>query len=77
MTSLHRNIRRLREAAELTSSAAADSAGISQGTWSDIERGKNTNPTPRTLEKIAAALGVSLAELFVDEKGESVTLDSQ
>jgi transcriptional regulator with XRE-family HTH domain len=75
MTSLHSNVRRLRDAAELTSSEAARRAGISQGTWSDIERGKNPNPTPRTLEKIAAALGVTLAELFVDEKGESVTLE--
>ncbi len=43
-------------------------------TWSDIERGKNTNPTPKTLAKIAEALDVSLADLFVDEDGESVTL---
>lgn len=76
MTSLHRNIRRLRQSAELTSSDAAKRAGISQGTWSDIERGKNRNPTPRTLEKVAAALRVTLAELFVDAKSQSVTLDN-
>lgn len=29
---------------------------------------------PKTLKKIAGALGVTLAELFVDEDGESVTL---
>jgi len=76
VTALHQNIRRLRHAAELTSTDAATKAGISQGAWSDIERGGNKNPTPKTLEKIAAALGVTLAELFVDEDGESVTLDS-
>ena len=74
MTALHSNIRRLRESAGVTASEAAKRAGIHQGDWSDLERGKNPNPTTATLEKIAAALGVSLAELFVDEKGESVTV---
>lgn len=75
MTKLHENIRRLKDAADLTGTEAARRAGISQGTWSDIECGSNPNPTPRTLEKIAAALGVTLAELFVDEDGGSVTLE--
>ena len=74
MTTLHQNIRRLRAAAGLTGTEAAESAGISQGTWSDIERGKNTNPTQKTLARIAEALDVTLAELFVDQDGESVTL---
>ena len=74
-TALHDNIRRLRKSAGLTAEQAADRADMHRVTWSDIERGKNPNPTPRTLEKIAAALGVTLAELFVDEKGESVTLE--
>ncbi len=74
MTTLHHNIRRLRGVAGLTGSAAAERAGLSQGTWSDIERGKNPNPTPKTLEKIAGALEVELADLFLDENGESVTL---
>ena len=74
MTTLHQNIRRLRAAAGLTGTEAAESAGITQGTWSDIERGKNDNPTQKTLANVAAALGVSLADLFLDEDGESVTL---
>ena len=63
MTILRQNIRRLRGAADLTSTEASTRAGMSQGTWSDIERGKNANPTPKTLEKVAAALGVTLVEL--------------
>ena len=73
MTTLHENIRRLRKAADLTATQAAESAGMTQGTWSNLEGG-NTNPTQRTLTKIAEALGVTLAELFVDEDGESVNV---
>ena len=43
-------------------------------TWSDIEPGKNANPTPRTLEKVSMALGCTLADLFIDEGNKSVTL---
>ena len=43
-------------------------------TWSDIERGKNLNPTAATLSKMAGALGVTVADLWIDEDGESVTL---
>ena len=71
---LRKNIRRIRNAAGLTAQEASERAGMHPVTWSDIERGKNTNPTPKTLEKIAAALGVKLADLFLDEDGESVTL---
>ena len=74
MTKLHHNIRRLKEAAGLTGTEAARRTGISQGTWSDIECGRNRNPTPKTLEKIAAALDCTIADLWVDEDGESVTL---
>ena len=42
-------------------------------TWSDIERGNNPNPTASTLGKIAGARCVTVAELCVDEDGESVT----
>ena len=72
---LHENIRRLRKAAGLTATAAAEHAGMHQTTWSHIENGTNPNPTPKTLEKIASALGVTLVELFTDEDGESVTLE--
>jgi transcriptional regulator with XRE-family HTH domain len=74
-TALRDNIRRIRKANGLSAAKAAVRVGMNRVSWSDIENGANPNPTPRTLEKIAAALGVSLAELFVDEKGESVTLE--
>ena len=76
MTALHSNIRRLREAVGITATEAAARAGIHQGDWSDIERGKNANPTAATLKKIAGALGVTLADLWVDADGESVTLEN-
>lgn len=71
---LHDNIRRLRTQAGLTASVAAQHAGMSQTTWSDIETGRNPNPTPRTLEKIAAAIGCELPDLFVDADGRSVVV---
>ena len=73
-TALSENIRRLRKAADLSVSEAARKAGIHRVAWTEIEQGKNANPTAKTLKKIAAALGCSLAELFVDADGESVTL---
>ena len=72
---LRDNIRRIRKAADLTAEQAAERAKMHRVTWSDIERGKNPNPTPRTLEKVAAGLGVTLADLFVDEDWNSVTVD--
>lgn len=74
-TSFSANIRRLRAEANLTVSDAARQAGIHRVAWTEIEQGKNNNPTTSTLQKIAGALGVTLAELFVDEEGESVTLE--
>ena len=74
MTTLHENIRRLREKAGATVSAAAEAAGLHRVAWTEIEAGRNPNPTPKTLEKIAGALEVELADLFLDENGESVTL---
>lgn len=72
---LYKNIKRLRKRAGLTLDAASQRAGLHRVTWSDIERGKNDNPTPKTLEKIAVALGCSLAELFTDQDGSSVVLE--
>lgn len=71
---LRENIKRLRDGAGLTVREAAKRGSLHEATWSDIERGKNPNPTPKTLERIAAALDCTLAELFVDADGESVTL---
>ena len=72
---LRENIRRLRIVADLSVSGAARQAGMHRIAWTEIEQGRNANPTAATLEKIAGALGVTLAGLFVDEDGESVTLE--
>ena len=75
MTTLRENIRRLRTDAGLTAAAAAQRARMARATWSDLENGANPNPTPRTLAGVAEGLGCTLAELFIDEAGASVTLD--
>lgn len=70
---LPKRIRERREAAGLTINAAAEIAGMHRVAWSDLEAGRRTNPTLETLEKVAGALGVTVAELLTDEDGESVT----
>ncbi len=52
----------LREKRGATQEAVAHEAGVTTGTLSRIERGLS-NPTWGTVKSIAAALGVSLAEL--------------
>ena len=71
---LHQNIRRLRQEMELSVSAAAVAAGLNRVAWTEIEAGRNPNPTAATLSKIAGALGLTVADLWVDADGESVTV---
>lgn len=66
MDQLHENIRRLREAAGITGRDAAASVGIHQADWSDLETGKNANPTLETLRKVANALNCTPVDLLVD-----------
>lgn len=60
------NVRRFREnhKPRLTQEQLARDAGITMGMVSKIERGEHTNPTIETLEKIARALGVRIADLL-------------
>jgi len=60
-------IRTRRQRVGLTVTAAAQRAGLSKGGLSKIERGQ-TSPPIATLIRVAEALGVELAELFVDRK---------
>ena len=60
---LARNLRRLREAKDLSQGALAADAGIYQELISRIENGA-ANPELDTLGKIAAALGVHPRELL-------------
>jgi transcriptional regulator with XRE-family HTH domain len=56
------NIKRLRLAAGLSVTEAANRAGMAQAAWSRIETGRHS-PTVATLAKIAEALGVTVEAL--------------
>lgn len=60
---LARNLRRLREAKGWSQEAYAHEADIHRTYVSDIERGAR-NPTIMVVEKLAAPLGVTAAELL-------------
>jgi len=61
-------VRVLRAASSLSLEALATRSAVSRSMLSLVERGE-TSPTAVVLEKIAAALGVSLATLFDDATG--------
>ena len=59
-------VRSLREAGRLSLEALAEASGVSRSMISLIERGE-TSPTAVLLEKLAGALGTTLARLFESE----------
>jgi transcriptional regulator with XRE-family HTH domain len=63
MSEIGREIRRLREEKDWSQAQLAVYAGSSQPTVNQVESGKR-NPSTRTLEKFADALGVEVADLF-------------
>lgn len=67
---LARRIRALRERRGLTQEDFAARCAISVSFASLLERGERS-PSHETLVQVAAALGVSLAELFQDEEDEA------
>ena len=69
-------IKRIRTAKGLSQKEVIVSAGLDKAQYSRLENGK-TDPYFSTIEKIAKALGISLAELFVssDELKEVHSLD--
>lgn len=60
-------IRELREARGLSIAQAAESVGLTRFGWYQVESGRRPDPSFSTMQKIAAALGVTLDELA---KGE-------
>jgi transcriptional regulator with XRE-family HTH domain len=60
-------IREIRKARGLSQVQLAEMAGVEQPTISRIEKGED-GVTLRLLRQTAAALGVSIAELFSDER---------
>ena len=66
---LGRRIRRLREAKHQTQNELAASMGVSTKHFGELERGRG-NPSLKSLQSLAAALGISLSELFDVEQEE-------
>lgn len=58
------NIRKLRQKKGISQDRLSKDADIALNTVVKIETGESPNPTVETLEKIAKALDVSMAELF-------------
>ena len=65
-TTLSKKIRNLRESKNLTQEQLAENAGLSGKFIGEIERG-TSNPTIKTIEKIAKALKTSPAQLLAEE----------
>jgi transcriptional regulator with XRE-family HTH domain len=61
-----RNVRILRDRADLSQEELAFRAGMKRTYLSDLERGKR-NPTVRALGRIAQALGVSPSRLLEEQ----------
>ena len=68
---LARRIRDLRKAHDLTLDRLSELSGVSRSTISSIER-EETSPTAAVLDKLADALGVSLAALFSDDARDAM-----
>jgi transcriptional regulator with XRE-family HTH domain len=62
------NMRRIRKAKELTQERVAEAAELHPNYISSVERGER-NISIRNIERIAKALGVSMAELVEDDAG--------
>ena len=60
-------LKNFRQKAELTQAELADKAGISRSAVAMYERGER-EPDFRTLEKLAAILGVNMSALLGEEK---------
>ena len=64
MSSITKNLRKLRKSKRFSQEKLARLADVANNTIVKIEAGKNQNPTFDTLKKIAEALGVSIEELI-------------
>lgn len=61
-----RNVRRIRQAKDLTQEELAERSGFGQNYLSDLERGRR-NPTVVTLWELAQTLGVTPVELITPD----------
>jgi XRE family transcriptional regulator, master regulator for biofilm formation len=69
-------IKSIRESKGITINELAQKADISKSYISSIERDIQKNPSIRVLEKIAAALGVSL-EILLDSTSSNINLEDE
>lgn len=60
-------LRRLREAKKLSLTELAKMTGIAQGYLSELESGSKKNPGPKTVEKLAKALGIEDIFFYLPE----------
>jgi len=60
------NIRKIRQKKGISQDRLSKEADLALNTIVKIETGESPNPTVETLEKIAKALSVSVADLFKD-----------
>lgn len=61
---LHHEIKKQRLQRKMTQEALAKKTGLSLPTITKLESGSNTNPTLKTLEKLAKTLAVPVIELL-------------
>ena len=61
---LAENIKELRKQRKLSQEELAKKAGVTYSTLIKLESGSNKNPTVKTLQQIAQALGVTLDDLM-------------
>ena len=64
MSSICKNLRKIREKKGLSQERLARLADVANNTVIKIEAGKNQNPTLDTLQKPSKALGVSVGDLI-------------
>lgn len=74
---IHENIARLRSAAGISARELSKKAGLAWGHIALIERQVASNPTQKTLEAIADALGVTVDDLLSDKASHSPKTDKR
>lgn len=78
MSTVGDNIKRMREAANMSQNGLAKRAGIAQATLSAIER-STKNPSVETVKLLAVALGCTTADLMGEspktEKAQEIPTD--
>jgi len=78
MSTVGDNIKRMREAANISQNGLAKMAGIAQATLSAIER-STKNPSVETIKMLAVALGCTTADLMGEspktEKPQEIHVD--